>query len=390
MSLYLGVDIAKETHFAAMTNQLGEILLEPFPFPNNASGFAFFLDQVLPFISRNDDLLVGFESTAHYAANFIQFLETHHFHYSVINPLVTSSMRKSNIRKTKTDSLDSLLICSVLSQLSFKKSLYRSSEYEELYELCRAKHNLIKMRTKAKIQLVSYMDRIFPELASFFKGNLQINTAYTLIKQFPLPMQIKKVRLDQLAQLLTKASHGHYKKEKAMELKELAFSSVGVPSASYALQAQLAIDQIELYTQQIASLDSKINETVDGLQSVLKSIPGLDSSSIAVILSVTHNFINFDSASKVIAFAGLDPVVNQSGKWKARHTRMSKRGNSLLRYTLVWASWNVCRHNTTFMNYYLKKIKAGKSHYCALGHCAGKLTRIIFKLVKSNSQFNLE
>lgn len=282
------------------------------------------------------------------------------------------------------------LFAQALYKKEQKPSLHRDEAYSEIYSLCCSRKNLIKMRTKAKIQLVSYMDRIFPELASYFKNNLHINTSYELIKEYPLPQSIKKVRIDVLTKLLTKASHGRYKKDKAIELKKIASESIGIPSQSFALQAQLAVNQIELYDEQIASIEAQLEEFVNNLDSPIKSIPGLSNVEIATILSVTNNLNNFDSPSKVLAYAGLDPVVRQSGKWRARTTRMSKRGNSLLRYTLIWAAFNVCRNNKTFMDYYLKKTNEGKSHYNALGHCAGKLVRVIFKLIKSNEPFNLE
>lgn len=390
MTLYVGVDIAKETHYAAMTNQHGEILIESFPFQNSKRGFDLFLNSILSFQQESENMIIGFESTAHYADNFVHFLESNNLVFKVINPLVTSSLRNANIRNTKTDSIDALLICSALYKEEQKPSLHRDETHSEIYSLCCSRKNLIKMRTKAKIQLVSYMDRIFPELASYFKNNLHINTSYELIKEYPLPQTIKKVRIDALTKLLTKASHGRYKKDKAIELKKIASESIGIPSQSFALQAQLAVNQIELYDEQIASIEAQLEEFVNRIDTPIKSIPGLSNVEIATILSVTNNLNNFDSPSKVLAYAGLDPVVRQSGKWRARTTRMSKRGNSLLRYTLIWAAFNVCRNNKTFMDYYLKKTNEGKSHYNALGHCAGKLVRVIFKLIKSNESFNLE
>ena len=79
------------------------------------------------------------------------------------------------------------------------------------------------------------MDRIFPELAGYFKNNLHINTSYELIKEYPLPQSIKKVRIDVLAKLLTRASHGRYKRDKAVELKKLAEISVGIPELDLSL-----------------------------------------------------------------------------------------------------------------------------------------------------------
>lgn len=94
---------------------------------------------------------------------------------------------------------------------------------------------------------------------------------------------------------------------------------------------------------------------------------------------------------ELLAYAGLDPSVYQSGNFEARSTRrMSKRGNSLLRYNLVYAAHNLVLNNKTFNEYYDLKRSQGKTHYCALGHCAHKLVRIIFKMFKSNVDFDLD
>lgn len=86
---------------------------------------------------------------------------------------------------------------------------------------------------------------------------------------------------------------------------------------------------------------------------------------------------------------GLDPSVVQSGNFNARSTRMSKRGSGMLRYTLIYSAHNVVKYNATFKAYYDLKRSQGKSHYCALGHVAHKLVRVVFKMLNENVSFNL-
>ena len=61
----------------------------------------------------------------------------------------------------------------------------------------------------------------------------------------------------------------------------------------------------------------------------------------------------------------------------------------LWRVALINASHNVVRNNETFAQYYNSKIAQGKSHYCALGHTAHKLIRVIFALLTNNIAFDL-
>ena len=120
------------------------------------------------------------------------------------------------------------------------------------------------------------------------------------------------------------------------------------------------------------------------------TIPGIGYLNGAMILGEIGDINRFSHSSKVLAFAGLDPSVYQSGNFKSNRTRMSKRGSKTLRYALINAAHNVVRNNQTFKIYYDSKIVEGRSHYNALGHCAGKLVRIIYKMLSCNVSFNLD
>lgn len=91
----------------------------------------------------------------------------------------------------------------------------------------------------------------------------------------------------------------------------------------------------------------------------------------------------------MVAFAGLDLKINQSGNFNATSAKMSKRGSRNLRYALIFTCENLVRNTETFSTYYEAKRNAGKSHYQALSHCAGKFIRIIYSVLKSESEFNL-
>lgn len=69
--IYVGIDIAKETHVAAAVDSDGVIVIEPFSFSNNHEGFKL-LKSKLDSLDKSN-LLIGLESTAHYAENVIFF-----------------------------------------------------------------------------------------------------------------------------------------------------------------------------------------------------------------------------------------------------------------------------------------------------------------------------
>ena len=126
------------------------------------------------------------------------------------------------------------------------------------------------------------------------------------------------------------------------------------------------------------------------LHSVIMTIPGIGSTNGGMILGEIGDIHRFSTPGKLLAFAGLDPSVYQSGNFQVKRTRMSKRGSRVLRYALMNAAHNVVKNNATFKAYYDAKRAEGRTHYNALGHCAGKLVRVIWKMLTDEVEFNLD
>ena len=384
--IFVGIDIAKNTHWASAMNSDGEILLEPFSFQNNNEGFQKFISKLSNFDKQK--MLIGLESTAHYGENIISYLFNLDYKIGIINPIQTSNLRKSNIRKTKNDKVDTFIIIKSLTLNNYNLVTTRDINNIKLKGLSRSRHNLIVMRSRSKIQLASFIDQLFPELNKFFKGNLHLNVSYQLLKEYSSPKQISSLHLTKLTNILHDNSHGRYNKQDAIRLRELAKNSVGIDNPTLSLQIKQAILQIELYTEQIEEVEKLSKQILDEMDSKLLTIPGMSYNQATVIHGFIGDINRFNKSCQLLAYAGLDPSIYQSGNFEARSTRMSKRGNSLLRYNLVYSAHNLVLHNRTFKEYYDLKRSQGKTHYCALGHCAHKLVRVIFKMLKSNVDFN--
>lgn len=242
--LYVGIDIAKKKHFASVMDSDGEILVEPFDFTNNMLGYQKLLSQLSPFYQ--EDLLIGMESTAHYAENLTCFLYARDFSVFIINPIQTAAIRNSNIRKTNTDKVDTYLI--IKSLMLNQYLLFTKRDFESLKSknLCRFRQKLMKARRKVKIQLVTYVGLLFPQLQYFFKSGIHGKACYALLKECANPDEIAKMHLTRLTNLLTKSSRGRFNRSTAVQLKELASQSVGTKNDTLSLQVLQSIKQIEL------------------------------------------------------------------------------------------------------------------------------------------------
>jgi transposase len=390
LMIYVGIDIAKLNHFASAISSDGEILMQPFKFTNDGDGFHLLTSKLETLSLESNSIIIGLESTAHYGDNLVRYLVAGNFKVCVLNPIKTSSMRKNNIRKTKTDKVDTYIIAKTLMmQDSYRFVTFYDLDLMELKTLGRFRQKTVKQRTRLKIQLTSYVDQVFPELQYFFKSGLHQKSVYALLKEAPTPEAIASMHMTHLAHLLEVSSHGHFTKEMAKELRVLAQKSVGASDSAISIQITHCIAQIELLDSQLKQVEAEMTDIMKFNDSVLMTIPGIGYINGGMILGEIGDIHRFASPSKLLAFAGLDPSVYQSGNFQAKRTRMSKRGSRVLRYALMNAAHNVVKSNATFKAYYDAKMAEGRTHYNALGHCAGKLVRVIWKMLTDEAEFNL-
>jgi transposase len=189
----VGTDIAKLNHFASIISSDGEILIEPFKFINDGDGFHLLVSKLESLDSN--DIIIGLESTAHYGDNLVRYLVASCFKVCVLNPIKTSTMRKNNIRKTKTDKVDTYIIAKTLMmQGSFRFVSYFDLDLMDLKTLGRFRQKTIKQRARLKIQLTSYVDQVFPEL-QYFLNLAYIKNLYLTFHSWSLFPEGKHVQL---------------------------------------------------------------------------------------------------------------------------------------------------------------------------------------------------
>lgn len=385
--IFVGIDVAKFSHFASAVNSDGDVILKPFSFSNSNEGFNLLLSKLNDF--PIDHYFIGLESTGHYSDNIVSFLFSKGFKIGIINPIQTDSLRNSNIRKTKNDKIDTFLITQCL--MLGKYTLFKQYDFDilKLKTLSRFRFDITQSKTRLKTQLTGCVDLIFPELHNFFHGNLHSKSAHAILLNYTSPFNISKARIDTIARLLAKTSRGSYSYNEAVRLKNIAKSSIAINNPSMCFQIRYLIKQIDLLDEQIHSIDLEIKYIMDSINSPILSIPGISYTLGAMILSEIGDISKFSSPTKLLAYAGLDPSVRQSGNFNATSTRISKRGSKHLRYAIHTAASIIIFNNDTFYEYYTSKRASGKGYRNAIGHVSNKLVRVIFKILTENIPFNI-
>ena len=382
--VYVGIDVAKDKHDCFIINSEGEVLADVFTISNSIEGFCCLRDRLRSVSGSEDKIKVGLEATGHYSYNLLGFLLDSGLPTYVLNPLHTNLYRKSlSLRKTKTDKVDARTIAAMLmSDLGLKPYTDTVYHNEELKSLTRYRFDKVRERAKLKQSIARLVCILFPELEKLVP-TLHMASTYALLDEFPGAKQIAEANLTRLKYLLGNASKGHYGRDMALTIRDVARTSVGSVMPAKSLELRHTIHLIRELDSEIDEVEVAIQDIMEQIGSPITTIPGVGFRMAAMILAEVGDFSRFDSPDKVLAFAGLSPSTYQSGQLNNCYAHMEKRGSRYLRYALYNAAKYVCHWDPTFAAYLAKKRAEGKHYNVALSHATKKLVRLIYAMEKS-------
>lgn len=382
MIYYVGIDISKYKHDFCIISNTGEIIVDNSSFENNKKGFQELLEMLKPY--NKSEVHIAFEATGHYSMNLELFLIDQDYSFMKMNPLVIHQFLKArSLRRTKTDKADALTITQYLMSVPYKPNSNLLYNIYSLKSLCRTRELLIKERSKFAVLLTNELDKSFPELKHFFNDNFSTTLLYILQKY----KNTYHIALMKDYDSIRKVSHGRFSYVKFAKLKELAKNSVGYHDENSDLLISTYISIYNDLNDKINPIDKQISTIIKELNPRMLTIPGIGEISAASILAEYGDIKNFSSPAKMLAFAGLEPSVIESGTLSS-NGKMVKHGSSHLRYSIMNTAMIVLKYSPTFYDYYLKKRSEGKCHRVALSHVCKKLIRIIYSLEKYNNDFD--
>ena len=222
----VGIDIAKRKHEAAVIDGEGTVIIKPFSFTNNCSGYNRLLAMLAKAKLPLDEVSFAMEATGHYWLALFTRLQKEGFRVQVINPVQTNSIRSFYIRQAKTDPRDALLIAEVIRFGHFSESTLHPENIYELRELCRGRHAIVAMQADVKRKVVALLDQVFPEYETAFT-NLFGDTSMAILQTCPTPKELSEMPLEELCHLIEVSSHKRFRMAKAQELQALARNSFG-------------------------------------------------------------------------------------------------------------------------------------------------------------------
>ena len=347
------------------------------------------------------------ESTGIYHIPLLCFLRDKGFDCSVINPIITKNSTNMNIRKLHNDKFDSKKAAKVGLDVSLKTSIIPDDSVIDLRNLVRDYFYFKDLQSAVVLKLNAELKVSFPAYLNVF-SKVTAQTSLKLLMAYPLAADMLAAPKDELVKTIrSTARFGEkYALVKYDAIRAAAEDSkvFGRALPSNTLRIRLYIKIYREYQAHLDSILEELHKAVDKLEgspvyghiSLLQSLHGVGFLSAVVIVAEMGSFDLFPSPKKLFAYFGLDPGVNDSGKFKGDKVHMSKRGSSLARRILHMMAINNLKVNKgtkapvnpVIYDYYVRKC-ASKKKIVAVGAVMHKICNIIFAMLRDNKPFEL-
>lgn len=390
--LFVGIDVSKDYSSGQGLDPEGKKLFY-LEFGMNGEGFSRLLNTLKTHCKDLSGVTVGMESTGCYHTNLFAFLCSEGIACVVINPLLISNFARLSLRKTKTDKKDALTIAQFLlahrSKLS-KVSYCQNSQ--DLKDLARERESLAGMIAGLKNDVRRLLQMSFPELEHRCK--LFTETMLRFLMKFPSARVIRTAKATEISKALI---HAEGKRKRvfisAEEIINLAKVSVASDSVAKELILSEKIETLLYLEGKQKRITGALVEAcrsmrVDELD-IITSVDGISAITGSTFLAEVGDIELFSSSKHLIAFAGLDPSIHQSGQYEGI-SRISKRGNRHLRRVVFLMTLCAVRSQNAFREYFLRRKEEGLPPKKAILATAHKLLRVLFAMLSSKSCFRKE
>lgn len=382
---YCGIDVAKHKHAVSLLDEKGQAVKAVFGISNTRLGF----DQLLETLQEQPGPIhVGLEATGHYWLVLYDELTRKGYPVTVLNPLQVAAYRKTGIRKLKSDASDAVWIADYIRVANLGPTTPDLPVLLQLRELSRFRFRLSEQIGDIKRKLLTILDRVFPEYERLF-SSVFLQASRRVLQEAVSAHEFAEFDLQELAALLSEASRGRFGQEKAEMLQQQARQSVGVAFLADAARMEMGclLAQIHLLEEQRSQIDQAIAELMQQIPQHITSIPGIGPVTGAAILAEIGDIHRFESLDKLVAYAGIDATVYQTGQFEASQAHMSKRGSPYLRQALWLAAIAAILHDPSLKAYYQKKRDEGKHHGTAVGAVCHKLLARIFVILREQRPY---
>ena len=384
---FCGIDVAKHKHVACIIDNNGRYLLRPKSIRNDAAGYQQILN-CLKQSGRKKSILAAMEATGHYWYALHDFLIRHGYAVAVLNPIQTAQQAKQAIRKCKTDKYDAFHIANLLRYGQYKAAVVPGELAMTCRLLTRLRYRMIRQSAMVKQLVNSRLHPVWPEYEGLFSNTFG-TTSMEILQTTPTPEELLKLDVDDLSERIRKASRGRFGPAHTQRILHSAKDSVGMQRGHYGISTgiKLLLEQIVALEPVHKRLDGEIQKLAARLPQYLFTLPGATELTIVSLYGEVDPIETFERPSQLVAFAGLDPKVFQSGQYDAPRRHVSKRGSPYLRRTLWQMAYRAVCTEGDLRDFWRKKHRQNKHHLVAVTAAANKLCHIVWRIMTDQRDY---
>ncbi|MEK3886322.1 IS110 family transposase [Bacillus sp. FSL K6-3431] len=400
MNPVIGLDVAKGESQVQAYLERKKPYKKSFKVRHDLDGLASLLD----FIKEVEDISgerppLVMESTGHYHALVYQYFEEKGYLIIIVNPLISYKAKSSSLRKVKTDVIDAHHLCELYYKEDLEPYKKRGIQLMNLRHLTRQHDNITGMFVQTKLQFQAVLDQIFPEYSKVF-GSLYSDVSLKILQAFPTSEDVLNTDIETLTAKIKEFCNSRSLEWANKQAEKLMIAAEQNPFRK-TLYSSLALSLDNMLFERkkhLSMIENEIDALVQDIEEskIIRSIPGIGEKIAATIISEIGEIERFNDPKKLVAFAGLDPSVFESGTFKGTRNRITKRGSSRLRqalYMAVKCAIRDCRkqkttdeilpRNKRLRAFYDKKREEEKPFRVAVIACANKLLHWIYAKLPS-------
>lgn len=384
---FCGIDIAKDKHVVCVIDRDGCQCLRPCSFANTADGYQNLLAR-LKDTGKVSSVLIGMEATGHYWYSLHDFLTRCGYKVVVLNPIQTARQVSQAIRKCKTDKYDAAHIAALIRSGNYKPAAIPGELAMTCRQLTRLRYSMLGQQTRIKQLLWSRLQPIWPEYEPLFTNPFG-KTARAVLRLATSSQDILHINQDDFAGMIRSTSHGKLGQLKAQEIRNAAEKSVGMQRGreGIGMGINCLLDQFEALEPVKQNLEGQIESLAGQLPQYLFTIPGATRLNIVSLYGEVDPIETFKQPSQLVAFAGLDATVFQTGQYNAPQRHISKRGSPFLRKALWLMAYRAIMQEGDLRNYWLKKKHQNKHQFVAVTAVARKLCHVVWRIMTDRRDY---
>lgn len=386
-----GIDVGMESCLMCCLTMEKRQVIKSSPFSNDGQGFAWLFERLERLGSLPEQILVGLEATSRYGENLYHALLKRGYRVCLLHPGQIHAFAQQRGLRAKTDRLDATTIARALLSGDARFGYVPDEQVATYRELVRLHQQLSDDLVRYKNEHHALLVVVFPEFTQVFADPTR-RTALAVLKAYPSAQAMREADPAVLSHLLQQQCPGHYGRPTAEKLLQLATDSVssGVATKARARCLRVLCDQLEHLQENLKQLQEEIERllTDDPKAKALLTVAEFGPMTAAVLRAELGNVDRFARMDQVVAYAGMDLQVKQSGKWKGQ-TKLSKRGSGQLRRILYLAALRSIRlPDSPFGSYYHRLLERGMKKGMAVVAVMRKLLIVAAHLIHTQQDYD--